>query len=94
MVVLKVGLSCESPVLCTSGKNLSVVVLFILKFHTIYILPCTYQKKKVRKVELHPSYQNLVATLDLVSRPRTSSLTLRIALLRLCTRILALTLMF
>ena len=56
--------------------------------------PLYIPENKLEKVELHPSYQNLVATLDLVSRPRTSSLALGIALLRLCTRVLALALVY
>jgi hypothetical protein len=83
MVVLKVGLSCESLVLCTSGKIYRLSAFHFKISYNIYT-PLYIPEKK--KVELHPSYQNLVVTLDLVSRPRTLSLTLSITLLRLRTR--------
>jgi len=45
MVILKVGLLHEPLVLCTAVKFISCHP-FILKFHIIYILSCTYKKNK------------------------------------------------
>jgi hypothetical protein len=63
--------------------------LFILKFHTIYIYSTVHSRKQV---ELHPLYQNLIATPDLISWPCTLSFTLDIMLLKLHTCILTLAL--
>jgi len=68
---------------------------FCLNFHLVYVNTILYiPEKKSRKIEIHPSYQNLVVTSDLVSQPRTLSLALGILFLRLHARVLALTLAF
>ena len=63
MVILEVGLSCVSPVLCASGKIYHLSA-FHLKFSHYMYTPLYIPEKQV---ELHPSSQNLVAAQILTS---------------------------
>src|ERR1700729_3598677 len=57
MVILEVGLSCTSPVLCASGKIYHLSA-FHLKFSHYIYTPLYIPEKQV---ELHPVSQNLIA---------------------------------
>src|SRR3984885_10960159 len=77
MVILKVGLLREPPVLCTSGKTYQLSS-FSFKNFTLYIYSPVHTRKTSRT---SPRVSEPRCNSDLVSRLCTSSLTLDIALL-------------
>src|ERR1700689_2394800 len=77
MVILKVGLLREPPVLCTSGKTYQLSS-FSFKNFTLYIYSPVHTRKTSRT---SPRVSEPCCDSDLISRLRTSSLTLDIALL-------------
>src|ERR1700734_3281382 len=77
MVILKVGLLREPPVLCTSGKTYQLSS-FSFKNFTLYIYSPVHTRKTSRT---SPRISEPHCDSDLVSRLRTSSLALNIALL-------------
>src|ERR1700733_7253805 len=77
MVILKVGLLREPPVLCTSGKTYQLSS-FSFKNFTLYIYSPVHTRKTSRT---SPRVSEPRCDSDLVSRLRTSSLALDIALL-------------
>src|ERR1700734_2011218 len=77
MVILKVGLLREPPVLCTSGKTYQLSS-FSFKNFTLYIYSPVHTRKTSRT---SPRVSEPRCDSDLVSRLCTSSLALDIALL-------------
>src|ERR1700689_1306169 len=77
MVILKVGLLREPPVLCTSGKTYQLSS-FSFKNFTLYIYSPVHTRKTSRT---SPRVSEPRCDSDLISRLRTSSLALDIVLL-------------
>src|ERR1700733_6717770 len=77
MVILKVGLLREPPVLCTSGKTYQLSS-FSFKNFTLYIYSPVHTRKTSRT---SPRVSEPCCNSDLVSRLCTLSLALNIALL-------------